>query len=274
MITPGSQEGHGIADAVFTVEFDRAPTSGDIQAALELHDKYKDSYPRSSKIEGPLFSINAQSGTVVAGNAELGGFRFDYVKPDGGVARAITFQNNLLSIGRPDYTRWKHIWPEVENQFLQLLEVFLSHLSITKVHLQMLNRFSSEDHNEIAPSNVLRADSRYIAPAIFEISSAWHSDIGFYEDSKLENTSRTLVAAKAKHVRQSTGLQHVDITTKFALEFQSPLNEVGSLYRKTEGSTYFERLMQHMREMNKDVLESILNDDLCELINLRIEDDD
>ena len=283
---PWNEDGHAIVQASFSVDFALPPAPSTIRKALSLYPRIRGKYPRKQMIPAipiPPYEAVSEVRAAAAGGMQLGGFAFDSLKPDGGIERAITLVGNQLSIMRADYESWDETWGEVRELFVWMLPVLLERSAAIGFHLGYHDRFVWDgEHAHFQPGMVFRRSSRWLAPNVFEAKDFWHSHHGFFEyrsqpcKHQLLNVVEAQMTSIEDTVRDSGHALAADIKLKHrvshgVMRAEGSPEETNSaeVVFGTEGDTgLIDTYMCEMHDKNKLILAQLINDEMCDRINL------
>lgn len=277
-LTQWNEGGHAIYGATFVIVLSPMPPPATMRELLSLHGKVKDNYPRKQETRGigVRVGIDEQQNAVTefgVGEQTMRGFTFDSLKPDGQLARAIRLDpmppdSVALSVLRSDYQRWNQTWGEVRSIFELMLPTLSSEAQIVGLQLQFHDRFLwSGQPDDFRPEMLLRQDSDFLAPNIFKAIGPWHSHHGYFEQRRepmphnLLNVAEVqATAGDASHPDLEFGfLFDVKLTHRITIAAND--QELGNLKR-------IDAFMEEMHDQDKWVLARILNDEMCDLIEL------
>ena len=214
---------------------------------------------------------------------QLGGFIFDSLKPDGDVERSISLMDTKLSIMRADYQSWERTWGDARETFVLMLPVLLERSAVVSFHLQYHDRFiCGGEHEHSSPRKVLRPESHWLTPKVFEAGELWHSHYGFFEYPDQPHRHQLLNVVET----QLIPVENVqdDLKTELAIDVKQNHRVIHGVERagghpdeaKTaeeilgvEGGTgLIDAYMDEMHDRNKQILAQLINDEMCDRIKL------
>lgn len=288
---PWVQDGHAIVQAAFALELSSKLPPSDIRELIALHTKLQESYPRRRETAGRRIGIggNIESGEITGqmGDLELTGFTFDSLKPNGEVLRAIGLNNNQFSVARADYESWDQTWgKEVREIFSLMLPILVKRADVISIHLQYHDRFLWEGASDaFTPGEVFREESAYLPVNAFESLDLWHNYHGFFEypskpaKHQLLNVIEaqvTLSDGQGALPPEGTLMAEIKISHRVTPGTEKaggpavPLKSIGEILGEQDGeSSLLDDYMNQMHDRNKSLLAGLINDQMCEKINLK-----
>ena len=169
-----------IRQVVVALTFLAPPSPAAIGAALALHDRLVDRYPRRQELKGAILTLNAGAKTAGMTHDDLVGFRFDYVEPDGSLRQAINLADKVLYILYTDCSDFVEVRRGIEEEFRLVLTPLAG--TAVNVGIERFDRFVwSGPRSDFRAASILRPDGGWLAPNIFDATDMWHSNHGLFE---------------------------------------------------------------------------------------------
>ncbi|NSX15960.1 TIGR04255 family protein [Cupriavidus taiwanensis] len=260
---------HAIQHAAFVIEWPAAfPLSKEtLQAVTALHPEIRSVFPVVQEHKAVTINIdtNTPNAAPVPTFDELGGVHF--IKPNpalgpAGVSRTIQINKHNIIVVIADYSRWDTVWGEVSAWLDMLLPFVLDGRPVSAMNLQYNDRFNWRgDPRRLDLSEVIRRDSKYVAPNIFEANNLWHSHHGFIEDrsAPIQHRLTDNINLNLTLENQQLGLQlftsHRGELANAAWDFMSASEAVRTL-------------MTDFHNRNKEILKNLFTEAVCNKINL------
>lgn len=264
---------HAIKTVSFGLEW-QEPLQEDLLILLRaLHVKVRSQLPRLTQHEEIGLRIIVSPAPPVQEappRPQLAGVTFDALQPNGDPAWSLVIQRNFLAVNCHLYTRWKDIWATARGLLLPFVPVLARECGIAVIGLQYVDQFRAVGPAEqFRAGQVLREGSRFLPPGVFELDDLWHSHHGFFQNLAEPSAHRRLNTIDVDVV----GADHerlIQITTAHRALLDQPATDGAALLDHDDGG----ELHHHMVDLhlaNKRLLRQLLNDTLCEQINLRDE---
>lgn len=286
-IRPWSANGHAIVQAAFAITFTARPAESTVRELIGLHSKLKEDFPRKREtLRGEIAisaDFDAQQLHQASRLSSLGGFAFDSLAPDGKVIRSVTLSDTELSVVRTDYEKWDKTWSEVRKTFNLMLPILLQRSDVSAIHLQYHDRFVWEgDHSKFHADMVLRRESHFVVPNIFDARDLWHSYHGYFEYLKQPQMHQLLNVIEVQTVpSESVGLTpDQGLVVEVRLNHRAtpgqdragargtPLTTVQEVLGEGDSTGLLDDYINEMHERDKWLLSRLINDEMCDKIGL------
>jgi uncharacterized protein (TIGR04255 family) len=144
--------------------------------------------PAGAAVAGPAL--------VQGGAAPLAGFSFTRMRPDGSEEIEFQVQRHQVSFRTVVYTRWAKVFAQAQKLLEKVLPVFLSYSPITAIAMNYADKFVClATPGECDARRLLRKDSPYLAPSVFEAKDLWHCHTGAF--SRPDEQTKRLITVNA-----------------------------------------------------------------------------
>ena len=283
-----NKDRHAIVDVVFALDFTPPPTPRTIRELLALHPKLKDEFPRKQESKGRRIAISSEELETKnfqpeVGDVILAGFTFDSLMEDGAVRRSITLENNGLRVTITDYESWDVTWARARKVFALMLPIIMEHSGVTAFHLHYHDRFIWEGApNAFSSEQVFRTNSQFLSPHVFQVPELWHSYHGYFEYSNQPQNHQLLNVVEARLINsQSAGrppeegpVADIRIIHRAVPGVErsgakvTPINTFDEVLGGDGDNGALDTYMNNMHDKNKWLLANLINDQLCDMINL------
>lgn len=267
---------HAIEQVVFVLQFDRALTPDAFASVKECANQFKtdDDLPALIPIETQevTFSLG-----IAGGNAQqtqplgrVSGLILRRTAPNGAIAKELRVEPHAITFITSLYTRWDTIWAQANTYFNALIPKYTAgEAYISGITLNYLDKFVWDgDINSCNPNLLLRHDSKYLCPSIFEVKDLWHSHTGAF--IRVDNNIKRLLNINVGCLDENSpeGLRRVVAVTTV---LNDQLNQSGYEPYDFGNNDTIEFVNSHMRALHvlgNDVFANIINDEMCRRINL------
>jgi uncharacterized protein (TIGR04255 family) len=262
---------HAIKSVSFGLEW-QEPLQEDLLILLRaLHAKVRDRLPRVTQREEIGFKLVISPAPPIQDapvKPRLAGLTFDALQPYGDPAWSLAFERNFLAVNCHVYSRWNEIWPIAMELLLPFVPVLARECGIAVIGLQYVDQFRATGPNGSFKAEDLWREGSPLLPAhVFQLEDLWHSHHGYFENlteptahRRLNNIDVDVVKADQERL--------IQITTAHRAFLDQRATDESVLIKDGEGG----QLHHHMSELhqtNKRILRKILNDAVCDQINLR-----
>lgn len=264
-------EAHAIERVVFALQFSEsvgAPTVRDIDEVLE---QFSEELPRKDEIQDLRVSISntPSSGLAHSQTGELSGIIRQRISADGSIEDELRASLDTLQYQTSKYTRWNDIWGKTGSYFKAALPEYLNRADLFSVTLNYLDRFFwNGDFGAFSPSELLREDSRFLAHHIFQLDDLWHSHTGAF--LKVDGHTKRLMNVNLDcidHKDDARGPRSIGIRITLTDSFNQDGYEALDVTSELAPSLVNDH-MSAMHDMNKDILRSLITDDMASRIGL------
>lgn len=258
-------EAHAIERVAFVVQFDSQFDDTVFDNLKEIAESFKDSLPGKSEIQSASLILNAKGSTAQSGKS--GGIIRRKVSPDGSLESELRIERSTLTYLTTLYKGWNSVWNQVCEYFAKLLPHYLSNSQITSVGLNYVDKFAWNGHpNHCDSKLLLKHNSKYLCPHIFETNELWHSHTGVFIN--FDKDAKRLLNVDVNHFdeqRPEGQKRIISIVTTLT----DHLNQ--SDVQSNSGNDVMIMVENHMNDMHnfgKTVLDQLLTDQMSKRIDL------
>lgn len=254
---------HAIEQVVFALQFDRPIEDAMFAEVRKAAEQFKSELPGQIEIQGFALML------TTAGPVPNAGFLFRRVAPDGTVENELRVDNSSVTFRTMLYTRWDAVWSQASKFFKALVPIYATQVRISGISINYVDKFAwSGNLTACKPSLLLRAESKYLCPHVFEAKDFWHSHTGAF--IRVDNNTKRLLNVNVDYLdenRSGEVSRVVAITTVLT----DQLNQPGYDPYVAEGSDIIKFVDDHMQGMHvfgKSVFGNIINDEMSRRIAL------
>lgn len=180
-------QGHAIEQVAFALQFDAA-LSDDLIAQLEkAGSDFGQDFPRRAVLQGIEVSFGPAAAPAGAPRS-VSGIVWQRFRDDGNAEAELRCERAQVTFRTLTYTRWEQVWQRARRFLVAVLPIYTRGARPNAVSLSYVDKFiwkgPIETFNRAA---LIRADSPYVAPHVYEVSDQWHCHTGSFT----RPTSRT-----------------------------------------------------------------------------------
>lgn len=255
-------DAHAIEQVVFNLQFDRPVDDVIFLEAGKAAEQFLPELPGRNKTQALTF----QPGALPVPNS---GILFRKVAPDGATENELRVDRNSLSFRTTLYSRWDAIWSQANKYFNALIPIYAAQARLIGISISYIDKFEWQgDLTACRPSLLLRAQSRYLCPHVFDAKDFWHSHTGAF--IRVDNNTKRLLNINVDYLDESRldeVRRIVAITTALADQLDQPEYEPYF----AEGNDIIKLVDEHMQSLHvfgKEVFGDIINDEMCKRIAL------
>lgn len=262
---------HAIKTVSFGLEW-QEPLQEDLLILLRaLHLKVRDRLPRVIQHQEIGFQIVVSPAPPVQETPpkpRLSGLSFEALQPNGEPGWSLAIQRNFLAVTCHVYSRWNDIWPLAKDLLLPFVPVLARECGISVIGLQYVDQFRAIGASErFRAADLFRDGSQFLPKHVFELDDLWHSHHGFFQAMTAPTAHRRLNNIDVDVVNANEE-RLIQITTAHRALLDQPATDGAALLVDKDGGELHHHMVE-LHQVNKQLLRQLLNDDICEQINLR-----
>lgn len=260
---------HAIEQVVFVVQMATPLSPNDFLEVRSSAEQFKNELPGRAEIQGFAFAIGGPGpkGPIPSGPSI--GSVFHRVAPDGSVESELRIEHASVTFRISAYTRWEAVWKGVRKYFDVLLPKYVAQSKISAISMSYIDKFVwIGDAAECRPELVLRKESKYLCPTIFDSRDLWHSHTGAFLRTD-EHTKRLLnINVDCLDEAVPDGPRRV---ISIGTVLTDLLNQPG--YKATEiasenANEFIDLHMQQLHNFGKTTFGDVINDNMGKRIAL------
>jgi uncharacterized protein (TIGR04255 family) len=256
---------HSIEQVIFVVQMERPLNDAEFSIVRQkaLQFRILNDLPAIMEHQGLAFGMGIGSLTP------MNGFTLSRIGPDGTVEKELRIERNSVTFRSLLYSRWVDTWTQVQNYFDQIVPMFFDSNKITGVSLNFIDKFVwSGDPEKCNIGSLLRPESKYISPNVFEAKDLWHSHTGAF--IRVDGKTKRLLNVNVDSLddNQPEGSRRaVVIATVLTDLLNQPGYEPFDL-NKANAMVGIETKIQTLHVFGKEVFSNILNEEMSKRIAL------
>jgi uncharacterized protein (TIGR04255 family) len=287
-------DAHAIDQALFSVQFAQTLNDGSFQEVLNAANPLSKDLPGIQDVPGfpmpfggfpiPMFPVpgvqvvaaqmgnpfGAISGPVVSSPVAPGARMMRNIRRDGSMENELKLERNSISFRTSSYEGWDITWGKVNNYFRDLLPIYAKTATLASVGLIFLDKFVwMGPPEECVPSMLLRADSIYVSPYVYDITDLWHNHTGRF--IRASNLIKRLLNVNVDNIDESTSPPNqrrvVGITTVVTDLMNQPTYDQ-LLLSADSIADFCVGEMNDLHLLSKEVFGNVINDAMCHRIGL------
>lgn len=175
-------DAHAIEQVIIAINFQNPITEESMKEVRRAMDIFKndDDLPGYSELQrllsfGPGIINNLHS------QGTTNGFVMYRAAPNGAVIDELTIAPESISFRTTAYTRWNDVWGKFSRFLKAIVEIYFSKSAAMQISLNTIDKFKWVGEVTTSnPSLLLRANSRYVCPHIYDQKDLWHSHTGVF----------------------------------------------------------------------------------------------
>jgi hypothetical protein len=264
-------DAHAIEQVVLSLQFDRPLDDSAIERVQAASAPFAEALPGRSEVRsfGVAFGLQGLSPMVQNPTSSPDGFVRTRTAPNGAVEKELRVDRNGTLFRTTVYTRWANVWDEARRYFSVILGAVDDGAALNSYSLQYVDKFIWEgDIANCRPERLLRPNSAFVCPHVFLAKDLWHSHSGYFERSD-EATKRLYV------INVECGDEVVETTTRRVVRITTAITDLlnqpsfgATRVPVGEGAAYLDDKMNTIHNLLKNVIGRIVNDEICQRIDL------
>lgn len=179
---------HAITEFIAMVRFASSLDALSFAKVADKADGLAAKMDLPAKLASPTFAFSLGPTSLPP---QIGNIGYQRFSGDGEPAERMVANQNSITYSTRSYKGWEKTLPLLQEIFGELsLEYLKAAPLLAGLQVQYLNEFNGVDPGWVSPEEVIRADSKWVAPIYRESVDLWHSHVGqFIRDE----SSRQLV---------------------------------------------------------------------------------
>lgn len=250
---------HSIAEAVVGLQLLLPIEPKTAQILSEIQENLRSELPRFDPMQ--VLTVGFNLGTTVPSTPvaapTMGGFTLIKVNSDGRPNRMLRVMHNAITAHFLSYTSWAEIRPDA----LKYLGPCIRRLGeapeirIVAFLLRYIDRFTFEGNADDGRAEMLlRKESKFIAPTIFEQGPFWHCNTGWYAPDRQGRALHQLNVGS--NTINKVGTITIDHTAQDNFERAKTVQE--AFGAKFDDLTQLETSLERQHTTNKQIVADLL----------------
>lgn len=259
-------DAHAIEQVVFVLQFDHPLDDAKYSEVRKAAEQFKPELPWEIETQGFAFIIGLAPATQAVPST---GFMFRKAELDGTVTNELRVDRASVTFKTTLYSRWDAVWSQASKYFNVLIPIYAAQARISGISINYVDKFEwPGDLAACKPSLLLRAQSKYLCPHVFDAEDLWHSHTGAF--IRVDDNTKRLLNVNVDYLdekRFDEARRVVAITTVLTDQLNQPEYEP----YVAEGSDIIKLVDDHMQGLHvfgKAVFGNIINDEMSKRIAL------
>lgn len=260
-------DAHAIERVLAGIQFAHSLNENDFKVIRKEATSFKDDLPRQVEIQGMTLSFGPP-GVLPDPPAE--GFVLQNMERDGSVSSELRIETTSIMYRTDTYTRWDDVWSTAKKYFDILIPKFLNNTKIANIYLKYFDKFIWDGKiSDCQPNLLLRKDSKYMCPHIYDSNDLWHSHTGKF--LRVGSNIKRLLNLNIDCLDEKEASGNDKRVVKISTVITDHLNQSG--YDPTnigpdEIINFVDEHMCRVHIFSKNTFGDIICDDMCKRIGL------
>lgn len=257
---------HAIDQVVFNLLFDKPLDDTGFSEVREVAKQFMSELPGRIETRGLTVMIDFQVGTP---QVSEGGFGLRKVRPDGVVENELLIDRTSITFRTTLYSRWDAVWSQASKYFKVFISIYAAQARISALTLHYVDKFKWVGTlSECRPAYLLRAESMYLCPHVYEAKDLWHSHTGAF--IQVGSDTKRLLNVNVDYLDENLFGDKSRVVV-IATVLTDQLNLPGYEACPAKADEIIVLVDTHMQELHlfgKKVFGYIVNDEMCRRIAL------
>ena len=255
---------HAIERVSTGIQFAQPLNEADFKEIRELASTFTDDLPRQVEIQGMMLSIGPPGGSPDP--PFPGGFLLQNMESDG----SSFFSRFVLKLHQLRTERILILvgmmcGQKQRNTLIFLIPKFLSHSETVSINLTYVDKFVWDGEiSECQPNLLLRYNSEYICPHVYDSGELWHTHTGKF--LRVEDKFKRLLNLNIDCLDEKEASGNDKRVVKILTVITDNLNQSGYKSVDIKSDTVVNFVDEHMRKLHifsKNTFGNIICDDMC-----------
>lgn len=260
---------HAIEKVVFVLQFDASLSDErfvEVQACAKQYETDSD-MPRFMKHAGISIPFSPAGQSVSP--PQKNGFMLLRTRADGAIEKELRVEPNSIAFMTSLYTRWDAVWTQAQSYFEKLAPIYAADLKIAEIGLNYIDKFIwTGEKTECRADALLRVESKYLSPQIFEAQDFWHSHTGAF--IRADEQTKRLLNVNVDHLEEIRADEMRRVVSVITV-LTDMLNQPDYTSTEVSAANIGQLLDKHATKLHlfgKEVLGNIINDEMSKRIAL------
>lgn len=267
---------HAIEQVVLVLQFDQPLGDAVFAQACEAAEQFNQELPARGSIRGVSFTFSPGApnpGELNSGELNQpvlnNGIVLSRIAPDGTVSHELRVERATLVFKTTLYSRWDTVWLQANRYFNELVPIYAGQAGLAGVSINCVDKFVwTGNLAECNPSLLLRANSKYLCPHVYDAEDFWHSHTGAF--TRVDASTKRLINVNVDYLDeklQAGSRRIIAITTVLTDLLNQPGYEANAI-AQADVISFIGAHMQGLHILGKEILGDIINDPMGRRIAL------
>jgi uncharacterized protein (TIGR04255 family) len=261
-------DAHAIEQVQIAINF-AAPldetTFGQVRQAMAA---YKDELPGGTEFQGMPFGQNAiffgMNPVVIAK-----GFVMQRMAPNGAIEAEVRIDGGAITFRTTRYSRWNAVWAQFAKYLQSIIGLYAGTSPLMTTSLSFVDKFIWVGENGACrPQLLLRPNSRYLCPYVYDSPDLWHSHTGAF--LPVDEFTKRLLNVNVDYLDE----QMVELPRRIvniSTVLTDMLNQPGFSPQSFAAEDLFGKLQDRIAQLHaqsKHFFGEVISDEMCKRIAL------
>lgn len=263
-------DAHAIEQVLIVLQLAQPINDASFEQVRIATAQFKGELPGHSQIQRLIVAIGQNPGLGGQPTATgVDGFVMNLTAPNGVVESELLLQRTSITFRTTKYTRWQSVWEQARKYFEAVAEIYAKDNIIASASLNFIDKFVwVGDLSKCAPRLLLKPQSPYICPHVYELQDFWHSHSGAF--LRIDTQTKRLLNINVDYLQEellSGSRKSISVSTVVTDMFNQPDYDQLNV-ESTEMPNFLTLRMNNLHEFSKSVFGSVISDEMSRRIAL------
>lgn len=268
-------DAHAIEQVVLVLQTVNPLDDVALQEVREAADEFKGDMPGRAEIQRLVvpFGGPVAVGPIPPSSTAGDSLRLQRVKADGAVESELLVGRTFVTFRTSLYTRWSAVWARASRYLSAIAPIYIARSPIAQVGLTFVDKFSwSGPPNECKSNLLLRPDSQYVCPHVYDAEDLWHSHMGMF--LRVDDVTKRLINVNVDCVDENSPddprrvRRVVAITTVLTDLMNQPGYRSLVLSQPRDAIEFVQTRIEQLHMMDKKIVNNVIKDEMSKRIAL------
>lgn len=263
-------DAHAIEQVQITVNFSQPlddVSFGQVRLAMAA---YKDDLPGGAELQSIAIAFGQTPGFFAGAPGQISkGFVMQRMAPNGAIEAEVRIETNSITFRTTLYTRWNAVWGQFGKYLHSIIGIFAGNSPPTVASLTFVDKFIwIGEPAACRPQLLLRANSPYVCPYVFDSPDLWHSHTGAF--IPVDPHTKRLLNVNVDYFDEQSVEQPrrvISISTVLTDMLNQPGYEAYNLSPDQAFDKMQDRFIQ-LHDLSKNYFGGVISDEICKRIAL------
>jgi uncharacterized protein (TIGR04255 family) len=242
---------------------------GQVRQAMAIY-KTDAELPGGSELQSIAIGFGQNPGFFVGAPGQISkGFLMQRIAPNGAIETEVRIEVNSITFRTTLYSRWNTVWGQFSKYLKSIVSMYAGNSPVMHVSLSFVDKFFwVGERATCQPKVLLRPNSRYLCPYIYDSPDLWHSHTGAF--LPVDQFTKRLLNVNVDYLDEQMVDQPrriINISTVLT----DMLNQPGFKPHQLSPIEAFDKLQERLvqlHEQSKHFFSEVISDEMCKRIAL------
>jgi uncharacterized protein (TIGR04255 family) len=263
-------DAHAIEQVQIAINFAQPLDDGLFGRVRLAMAAFKAELPGGSELQSIAIAFGQTPGFFAGPSGQISkGFLMQRMAPNGAIEAEVRIEANSITFRTTLYSRWNAVWGQFGKYLKSIVGIYAGNSSVMQVSLSFVDKFVwVGEHATCQPKVLLRPNSLYLCPYVYESPDLWHSHTGAF--LRVDEHTKRLLNVNVDYLDEQMVEQPrrvINISTVLT----DMLNQPGFTPHNLAPIEAFDKLQERLvqlHEQSKHFFGAVISDEMCKRIAL------